>query len=205
MDTIVAQYTPDAAKLGKPPKVRFLNVAKAEFDPNTIHVKIGGFMPKNEWYHCEGCIRHEWGHWAHWNYVRKHPGIVADIQKAGDGDWQNVKSILNGNMGAVSTWIGSNDTFSQELYGSIYFDPARGTNEKYMANCFSDCIAEMSLAKYGGGHDAKYFRKGRQLGGWHVYCESIANVRSMLGLLPRAKVAKYFPSLVAIVERMGIL
>jgi hypothetical protein len=204
VNTVVAQYTPTAAKLGKPPKLEFVNGRDAYYDRTSSKLVLGGFRPDNEWFHSEGCIRHEWGHWAHHQYISKEPGTAAQIKQAGDNDWLNIQNIFNGNMGAIQGQGNAVETFCQEMYGTAFWDNSRNVNERFVCSGFADNIGQMSKGRFGGGHSMGYYR-GTFRTSDRTYNECIANIRSMMGFIDRAKVVKYFPELLAIVEKMGIL
>ena len=204
VDTIIAQYTPDAAKLGKPPKLDFYNGKDAYYSNKDNTMRLGGFIPNEVWYHCEGCIRHEWGHWAHNQYYSQHPEIAKEIKMAGDSDWANVKKLFKGKMNVLKGQSNAENYFCNEIFGSRYWDIARTVDEQMVCTGIADCIGQMSLGRYGGGHGSKY-NKNTFLTARRTYNECIANVRSMMKYVNRAKIEKYFPALLAVVEKMSIL
>ena len=205
VDTLVAQYTPKVAKLGKPPKLSFVNNG-SKFDPKTNAIEIG---TNSTWYMTDSSVRHEFGHWGHFAYFQKYPSILQDIISAGKNDWNNIKNLFKNRMSDLESYQKINPPISIDLFGKS-FNSLLLEEQKIVAG-FMDTIEDISNCRYGYGHREirGYWPKLRKAIvnglGQYKHCEAIANVRNMTMVLGESRMKTYFPKLIEVLKTMDIL
>ena len=153
-DEMARMYTPEMARLGKPPKMIpapgrggfNFGTKELNFDPN------GG--------HAIDTCRHEFGHWVDCCTRWRNPGqFSADLAHAANLDWANLKGKaktypdgLQGYSINGSFW----EDVSQRLFGKgIQNTDAR---ERYALGQYQDMIGSMTKGTYGGGHSKVYYQ-----------------------------------------------
>ena len=164
-DEMVRMYTPEMARLGKPPKMIptpgrggfNFGTKELNFDPNGGHVI--------------DTSRHEFGHWVDCCTRWRHPdSFSTELDRAANADWAilkgKAKTYQDGLQGYSITGSFWEDV-SQRLFGKgiLNTDP----RERYVLGQYQDMIGSMTKGTYGGGHSKAYYHSRRE----HV--ELVAN------------------------------
>ena len=153
-DEMARVYTPEMARLGKPPKM-VPTPGKNEFNFGTKELKLD---PNNG--HAIDTCRHEFGHWVdsctRWRHFSK---FSVDLAQAANTDWINFKEkskALQDGLQAYSVNGSFWEDVSQRLFGKdiLHTDP----RERYVLGQYQDMIGSMTKGAYGGGHTKNYYQ-----------------------------------------------
>ena len=210
------QYTPKIAKIAKPPKLIFgeraNSIKSSHFDPVFDHhrgaVVIKTIGADTAWHQCKGCVRHEFGHWAHFSAMKKDPGLAARIRAAAQSDWNRLRTA-NAKSGQLASLSENrcSETMAQGLYGKHYWE--LDLEERYNVMAASDTIGSICDGTgYGAGHyehnlrpgQMNYYQQQNNMG--HAYTEAIANIRALKKAFPDAILNHLFPELNKIVKEI---
>ena len=166
-------YTPEMAKLGKPPKIVF-GKDGAYHDPwqNEIHLESDA----SSWGGHPLTARHEFGHWVDFHTrFRNHRkfstleevrAAAAEFNAAAEADWKLLKQKARGNLIIYKEKLNAAsdeppkgsywEELSQTMFGKQKGDlnlPERKILRQHM-----DALGSITNGKYGGGHSPGYYR-----------------------------------------------
>ena len=166
-DEMTQMYTPQMAKLGKPPKMEVIT-GRGKYSPKTKTIK---FDPNND--HAVDTCRHEFGHWVdHQTRFRKTPKTWDEINKiskefnsACDADWATIKKEARkyaSGIRAFSGYIHIDSMHPEWSEGDYFADVSKrlfgrsvrelDAKELYILGQYKDSIGSITNARWGSGH-----------------------------------------------------
>ena len=216
-------YTPEMAKLGKPPKVTFdpNDSSHVTADNKTLNLQSNSLT---KWNSCKGTLRHEFTHWAHQQLRKKDPDFEKQIEIAAQKDWITLQGQYKNNMQQLKN--GSlTDVFSTLMYGKQY--SILDIDQRYVITGMADTIGSISHGKYGFGHPdysgkaGKYCQMLYGTKNYYAiqnnhnllrncpyslpYGEAVANISAASEFMDKNKLKLVFPELYATLEKKGLI
>ena len=139
-------YTPEMAKLGKPPKVVIENRTQA-YNSSENKLILKPNMSLND----IRVLRHEMTHWWHYGIIKKHPEIQSELAKAAAADLKTIKKTYSKKR---SDFMVSNEVAKDKVAKKM-FRVAGGWDsltekEKKEAYKFFDSVGSISSGELGG-------------------------------------------------------
>ena len=216
-------YTPEMAKLGKPPKVTFNPKEPSHVTPDskTLSLQSNSLM---KWGSCKGALNHEFTHWAHLKLLKIDPEFEKKIEIAAQKDWEKIKDQYKGHMKLLKD-SSLTDGFSSLMYGETYSN--LDIDQRFVITGMADTIGSISHGKYGFGHPDYSSKTGKYCqmlyGTKNYYAiqnnynlkrnnpyalpygEAIANISSASGFMDKNKLKLVFPELYATLETKGLI
>ena len=196
-------YTPQMAKLGKPPKIKVTTKIDDTFykpkkNPKDAFIQIY-YDPKN-WYGYPDTIRHEFTHWQHHQALRKNIVTPDEIKIAAQKDYD--KFIENCKKKNISL----SDFKKAKILNTIEnFIPNLKTcdnsSKVFKQTAIADIIGNMSNGKYGTGHKISYYKQLNNSS--FTQSDSLANLKVIKNYLNEDKFPFDFTNLRAILKKIG--
>lgn len=161
-------YTPEMAKLGKPPKIvfekggAFLRPKNGKMKSYEIHLD----PDVSSWDGHPLTARHEFGHWIDHHTRLRDQGKIDDFNAAAAADWKELKKKANGNLKIykenlyVSPYAPPEGTYWQEASQAMFGKPMSQLNlaERKILRQHQDALGSITNGNYGGGHTKTYYR-----------------------------------------------
>ena len=161
---LVDAYTPEMAKLGKPPKIVFdKEGARHIHGKNEIHLDPDA----SSWHGHPLTARHEFGHWIDHHTRLRDQEKINDFNAAAAADWKLLKKKANGNLKIykqdlyVTPYDPPEGTYWQEASQAVFGKPKNQLNltERRILRQHMDALGSITNGNYGGGHSKIYYRK----------------------------------------------
>ena len=218
-ERITNQYTPQRARLGKPPKLVFGMDGKPSHvtgDNKELHIRVIGNQQERQW--SELSIPHEFEHWHHAAAIKKIPALKDEIKNAAEQDWNQLKRAYRGRLDKLKY-----DDICNHLTRKIFDKDFYSTTleEQNTIISISDSVGSIANGGgYGRGHSDYTGQVGRQLRRMFgtvdyykiqnahglAFGEALANVKSLLATgMAEETIREYFPNILEIVKRLDIL
>lgn len=161
-------YTPEMAKLGKPPKIvfekggAFLRPKNGKMKSYEIHLDPDA----SSWDGHPLTARHEFGHWIDHHTRLRDQGKIDDFNAAAAADWKELKKKANGNLKIykgnlyVSPYDPPEGTYWQEASQVMFGKSMSQLNlaERKILRQHQDALGSITNGNYGGGHTKTYYR-----------------------------------------------
>lgn len=221
VNTAVTQYTPNAARLGKPPKLDFgAGKSYMSADGKKLHIGgVGGNPQDKAWHQSDNVIIHEMEHWLHGKALQHSPTLKQDIEKAALADRKRIFASYRraGQINKLKGWD-SVDLFSNYLFNQSYSQLT--LEQRQTVINVTDSLGSITGSHtYGMGHNDYSGAQGRQMKlyygtrdyykiqnqGGLAYGEAIANVKALRAVLPEQTINAIFPEINKIVFQMETL
>jgi len=139
-------YSPEVARLGKPPKV-VLGVGIPYYD-NGQKTLVLSSMPE---YQKDHVLRHEFAHWMHYQLQRRYPGIRKELENAAAADFAQLKKEYSTRREDYNATIDSaRKKASKALFKKDWFSLSE--DEKNTVLNFFDSVGSISDGQFGGLH-----------------------------------------------------
>ena len=141
-------YTPEMAKLCKPPKVVIENRTQA-YNSSENKLILKPNMSLND----IRVLRHEMTHWWHYRIIEKHPEIQAELAQAAAADLKTIKKLYSKKRSdfMVSNAI-ARDKVAKEMFRVDGGWDSLTEEEKKEACKFFDSVGSISSGELGGMH-----------------------------------------------------
>ena len=157
-------YTPEMAKLGKPPKIVFEKKG-ACFSPGENEINLD--PDASSWHGHPLTARHEFGHWIDHHTRLRDQEKINDFNAAAEADWKLLKKKANGNLKIykqdlyVTPYDPPEGTYWQEASQAMFGKPKNQLNltERRILGQHMDALGSITNGNYGGGHSKIYYRK----------------------------------------------
>jgi hypothetical protein len=183
-------YTPEVARYGPPPAIKFENGIKANYDSGTGILRLDS-NPES-WFGNASSARHEFGHYLDDRTRAKDPVLFERFQQAAASDWEGIRPLLKENPDAFKFIPDSVNGKSREYFGREFKDLSM--DERLQITGYFDTIGSITNGKYGAGHDPEYYRMNLQ------NTEAWANIyNAVAGELP---MRKDFPQMCKVIEAL---
>ena len=157
-------YTPEMAKLGKPPKIVFEKKG-ACFSPGENEINLD--PDASSWHGHPLTARHEFGHWIDHHTRLLDQSKIDAFNEAAATDWKLLKKKANGNLKIykqdlyVTPYDPPEGTYWQEASQAMFGKPKNQLNltERRILGQHMDALGSITNGNYGGGHSKIYYRK----------------------------------------------
>lgn len=157
-DELADAYTPEMAKLGKPPKIVFkTGGAYNLLDDNEIHLDPDA----SNWNGHPLTARHEFGHWIDYRTRMRDQKKIDDFNAAAAADWKLLQKKAAGDLRIYKGTLSPPDgTFWQDASQTMFGKPINQLNltELRILSQHMDTLGSITDGNYGGGHSKKYYK-----------------------------------------------
>ena len=177
------EYTLDIAKkYGKPPAVKITRKRKQTYynssaNPNDRYIQM--HRDPQDWFgYADTTFVHEFAHWKHHMALIKKGITPNDVQKIIANDIHKINKWIDTQKQQNSSDFdlfkhSPHEFFAQKAFGKSFYD--LDDQQKFVSVAYADCIGEMTIGKYGGGHTTAYYKAKNKSA--MCFCESIANIK----------------------------
>ena len=156
-DELADAYTPEMAKLGKPPKIVFKTGGSYNLlDDNEIHLDPDA----SNWNGHPLTARHEFGHWIDYRTRMRDQKKIDDFNAAA-ADWKLLQKKAAGDLRIYKGTLSPPDgTFWQDASQTMFGKPISQLNltELRILSQHMDTLGSITDGNYGGGHSKKYYK-----------------------------------------------
>lgn len=150
-DELADLYTPEMAKLGKPPKIAFSAETPCY---NNFKKKLSLNMQTE--YDNPSVRTHEFTHWWHYQVQRKYPEIREELKTAAAKDLAKIKKMYSNRK---TDYISSNAEAQKKVAYAMFRADSWDSltkEERYAADIFFNSVGSVSDGKMGGCHGKTY-------------------------------------------------
>jgi hypothetical protein len=145
-------YTPEMAKLGKPPKIVLSSHGVQHYN----HAKRCLQLHTDMWRNDPETLRHEMTHWWHYGIIKKHPEIQNELAVAARKDLTRIKKMYsNSRRDFMYSRPEARDKAAREMFRVNNYD-SLSSSEKRSVHNFFNSVGSVSSGQLGGMHGDSY-------------------------------------------------
>ena len=141
-------YTPEVAKLGKPPIIKLIPDGVQHYNRSENVIYLLNDMMEND----PETLRHEMTHWWHYGIIRKHPEIQNELKKAAKIDYENIKKYYSkSRLDFMISKEKARNKAARSIFHVDQYDSLTEQEQKTVMNFFNS-VGSISSGEMGGMH-----------------------------------------------------
>lgn len=152
INTLADIYTPEMAKLGKPPRIVLSSSGSQHYNRSRNEMQLHPQMTEND----SETLQHEMTHWWHYGIIKKHPEIQLELKKAAKMDLKRIKKLYSKSR---EDFMFSNDAAknkaAQQIFHVDTYESLTMEEQRTILNFFNS-VGSLSSGKLGGLHGKTY-------------------------------------------------